>query len=85
MSELFGSLREVKGTVENLGTKMDMNGKNLEDKKTDGFKTEGILRKQDFDDLEENVEKIEIETAKMEAGFKNEENTIQQFRKKWPS
>ena len=51
MSELFGS-------VGNLGAKLEMKVKNLEDQMTDGFKTEGIQRKKDYHDLEENEEKF---------------------------
>ena len=46
MSELFGA-------VENLGAKLEMKVKNLEDQMTDGFKTEGIQRKKNYEDLEE--------------------------------
>ena len=48
MSELFVS-------VEMLGAKMDMNVKNLENKMNDGFKTERVQRKQDYENLEEQI------------------------------
>ena len=47
-------------------------------KMNDGFKTEGIQRKKDYENLEEKMRmNFEVESAKMEAGFKNEENARQ--------
>ena len=63
MLELFGS-------VELLG--------NLEDKMNDGFKNEGIQRKKGYENLAEKMRKnVETESAKMERGFKDEENARQ--------
>ena len=59
MSEPFGS-------VDVLGAKMDMNVKNLEDNLYDGLKTEGIQKKKDCHNLDENEE--ESGTRKCQCG-----------------
>ena len=76
MAELFGSMREVKGIVGSFRCEMEGEcQENPSAKMADGFRIEGIQRKKDSDDLEGKTTKgFEIESAKMEAGVKNEEN-----------
>ena len=65
--------KKLKGTVDSFRSDMKGDVKNL--KTDDGFKNESIQRKKDCDDLEANMRRgFESEAAKMEAGFKNEEN-----------
>ena len=75
MAERFRSMREVEGTVDSFRGEMKGDVENLEDTMTDGFKTQGIQRKKDNDDLVAKMRKgFERESAKTEADFKNEEN-----------
>ena len=69
---------ELFSSVQLLGAKMDPNVRNLEDNMNDGFKNEGIQRKKDYENLKKKKRNnFETESAKMEEGFKNEENARQ--------
>ena len=67
MSELFGSIREFKRTVESFRGELKGDVKNLEAKMADGVRIERIQRKKDYDDLEaKTTNGFKIWRAKME-------------------
>ena len=82
LADITSSMKYFKGTMDCYRGEMKGMSRILEAKMTDGFKTEGIQRKTDYDDLEAKMRKgFESESAKMEAGFKNEENERRKVRR----
>ena len=66
LAELSQSMKDVIGTVDSFGKKIERNVKNLEDHMKEGCIAEGAQGRKDYDNLEENEEEFRSPTRKHE-------------------